>query len=83
MRLTDQLLIVADAYGAASRLSRDRVSTLVLSGGKRLQRIAEGGDLNTATFEGAMQWFSDNWPDGACWPEGVPRPAPSVEGAAA
>lgn len=63
-------------------MSRDRLSTIVLSGGKRLQNIASGRDLNTATFERAMQWFSDNWPDGAVWPADIPRPSGKVVEAA-
>lgn len=66
--------MVSDIYGERTGMSRDRLSTIILSGGKRLQNIDSGRDLNTATFERAMQWLSDNWPDGAVWPAEVPRP---------
>lgn len=54
--------------------------------GSRLPRVMAGADLTTATYEKAMAWLSDNWPDGVDWPEGIERPTSSVdepEGAAA
>lgn len=82
MPLTEQLLAVARAYCAARGLSLARVSTLVFNDGKKLGGIAEKGvDLSTSKFEGAMAWFSANWPEGADWPEGVPRPAMAAGGA--
>jgi hypothetical protein len=72
--LRKQLLAVADAYGAARRLSRARVSTIVFNGGTALKRIADGKDLTTGNFERAMRWFSKNWPEGAKWPRDVERP---------
>ena len=75
MILTDQLLAVARAYCQARSLSLARVSTLVFNEGKKLEAIAsKGADLATGRFETAMSWFSDNWPDGAVWPEAVERP---------
>ena len=75
MILTDQLLVVADAFCAAKGLSRARVSTLVFNEGKKLDAIAlRGADLATGRFEMAMHWFSDNWPDAAVWPQQVARP---------
>lgn len=80
--LRDQLIAVADAYCAARRLSRSRVSTIVFSAGPALDRIAAGRDLNTGSWERAMRWFSENWPEGAVWPGHVERPAPSTTEAA-
>lgn len=79
--LRDQLVAVADAYCVARRLSRSRVSTIVFSTGVALDRIAAGRDLNTGSWERAMRWFSDNWPEGAEWPAEVDRPATSTEAA--
>ena len=60
------------------KIGRQRVSTIVLQRGATLQRIAEGkADVTTGTFEKAMQWFSDNWPDDTAWPDGVARPDPT------
>ena len=76
MTLREQLISVSDAYGAARGVGRQRVSTLVLNRGSTLDLLVDGrADVTTTTFERAMQWFSDNWPEGADWPEGVRRPA--------
>ena len=72
--LRDQLIAVSDIYAAHRGLSRARVSTIVFSSGMSLDRIASGRDLNTGSWERAMRWFSDNWPEGAAWPDEVPRP---------
>lgn len=80
MKLTEQLVAVADTFCAARRLSRARVSTIVLNQGGRLELIAAGtADITTGRFERAMQWFSDNWPGGTIWPEAVARPAHRVQ----
>ena len=77
MTLREQLLCVSERYSDTAGRARSRVSTIVLGSGRRLDAIAEGGDLATGTFERAMQWFSDNWPADAVWPTDVPRPAPT------
>lgn len=74
MNLADQLVLVADTYGAAKRRSRSRISTVVFNDGKRLDSVACGKDIGVRTFERAMIWFSDNWPPGVEWPAGVHRP---------
>jgi len=74
MTLISQMLRVSEAFCHARGLSASRVSTLVFNDGKRLALLAAGGDLTTSTFERAMAWLSDNWPDGAEWPADVPRP---------
>lgn len=75
MNMRQEIVTVADRYAEALGIGRKRVSFIVLNRGSRLDQIADGGDLNTGTFESAMQWFSDNWPPGLEWPEGVARPA--------
>ena len=78
MTLRDQISRVARAYCEARGLSLSRVSTIVFNDGKKLGAIEDGADLNTIKFEQAMAWFSVNWPDGAVWPEDVPRPPVEV-----
>lgn len=82
MTLREALITVSDTYGEAMKIGRQRVSTIVLQRGATLQRIADGeADVVTSTFERAMQWFSDNWPEGHDWPGSVPRPTPRLEAA--
>ncbi|WP_421581110.1 hypothetical protein [Shinella sp. M31] len=76
MTMRDQIIAISDVYGRLTGVGRKRVSTIVLNRGSKLDGIVAGGDLNTGTFERAMQWFSDNWPAGADWPADIPRPQP-------
>jgi len=75
MAMTDQLLVVADAFCKARGLSRSRVSTIVFNDGKKLDLVADGADLQTGKFEAAMLWFSANWPAGVAWPRSISRPS--------
>lgn len=81
MSLRDKLLHVAHLYASAiktkgrdGRITLSGISTRVFGDGKTFARIEAGGDLTTGNFERAMRWFSDNWPEGAAWPDEVPRP---------
>jgi hypothetical protein len=76
MNLREKILLVSDIYCAANGRGRKRVSTLALSRGSKLDDIASGADLTTRSYEAAMLWFSNNWPDGVEWPAAVHRPAP-------
>ncbi len=82
MKLRDQLICAADAFCGATGMSKSRLSTIILSGGKRLAMIEQGGDLGTERFEAAMLWLSANWPEGLDWPDGIARPVASVPEAA-
>jgi hypothetical protein len=78
MTLLGALKIVAERYGEARKLSAGRVSTLAFGDGTKLPHIFAGNaDLTTARYERTMQWFSDNWPEGAEWPSQIERPAKS------
>lgn len=83
MTLRAQLILVSDLYGQATGKGRQRVSTIVLNRGSTLDKIADGqADLNTGTFEKAMQWFSSNWPETLEWPVGIKRPVQQIPEAA-
>ncbi|ODN70190.1 hypothetical protein [Methylobrevis pamukkalensis] len=69
------LLTLVDAYCQATRAAETTLSTRVFSDGKRLNAIRAGSDIGVRRFARAMQWFSDNWPEGLDWPADVPHPA--------
>ncbi len=75
------LLSLFDRYCAATGLSEARVSTLVLNGGWRAEKIRRGASFTVRTYERALAWFSANWPEKTEWPAEVERPA-SQESAA-
>lgn len=69
----DRLLTVARRYGEIEGISLSTVSSRALNDGKKLSALESGADLTVGRLERALQWFSDNWPDGD-WPVDVPRP---------
>jgi hypothetical protein len=69
----EQLLTIARRYGELEGVPLSTVSSRALDDGKKLAALEGGADLTVGRLERALQWFSDNWPDGA-WPDGVPRP---------
>ncbi|MBD9390154.1 hypothetical protein IB237_23415 [Agrobacterium sp. AGB01] len=81
MTLREQLLKTVELYCLHATISEARVSTLIFSGGRRIQQIRDGGDVGTMGFEKAMKWFADHWPEKLDWPEGVDRPKPVLEAA--
>jgi hypothetical protein len=39
-----------------------------------MDRLDSGKTFTVKTYDRAVQWFSDNWPEGAEWPKSVRRP---------
>jgi len=80
MNLIGRLIAVSDAFAEKAGFSRAQQSYQIFRDQRRLERAFAGEvDLRLQSYERAMAWFSMNWPKDAVWPEGVERPAPSVE----
>jgi hypothetical protein len=76
MTCIDELITAARIYAAAEGVELKTVSWRVFGDAKKLDAITKAGaDLQTRRFEGAMRWFSANWPDTVAWPSDIPRPA--------
>ena len=69
------LLTLFECYCRRAKLSQARVSTLVFNHGGRIARIRAGRDFTVGSYERALRWFSDQWPEELSWPEGIPRPS--------
>ncbi|MCO6410072.1 hypothetical protein [Hoeflea alexandrii] len=80
--LREQFIRTFDAFVDATGVGEGTLSDRLLNGGGRMKRIRAGSDIATGTFERVMRWLSDNWPDGAEWPEGVDRPKTAEDRAA-
>jgi hypothetical protein len=81
MTSIESLIAVFDAYAASSRQAEATVATKFLGRGNRMSELRAGGDMGARTIARALQAFSNHWPEGAVWPEGVERPALSSEAA--
>lgn len=70
MNTIEQLILVADAYKAASSIDKDgTVSHRVFGDTKKLSALRSGSDITTRRLGAAFRWFSENWPDGEKKPE--------------
>ena len=66
MLTIENLLSIADAYKKATGLVSDRtVSHRVFRDSKKLSSLREGSDITLRRFTEAIDWFANNWPDGA------------------
>lgn len=75
--LRANLLALATAYGAAMNMEKATVAQRALGDWRFFQRLE---DKDTASFtvrkyDGAVLWFSSNWPEGLDWPASISRPA--------
>ena len=82
MSMTADLMTIARSYGASLGLELSTVSWRALGDTKKLAAIDAGSDIQVGRCEKTIQWFSDNWPAGTEWPDGIERPARSRAGAA-
>lgn len=77
-----ELLLIARKYAEIEGVGLSTVSSRVFDDGKKIAAIEAGADIQVRRLERAMQWFSDNWPEGGSWPSSVSRPASRVPEAA-
>lgn len=68
------LLALADEYQRIDPVEDKTLSSRVFADSKKLTALRSDSDITVGRFNGAVQWFSDNWPDGAVWPKGIVRP---------
>ncbi len=68
------LLTLFECYCRRVKLSQSRVSSLVFNHGGRIARIRAGRDFTVGSYERALLWFSNHWPEKYPWPAGIERP---------
>jgi len=68
------LLALADEYQRIDPVEDKTLSSRVFADSKKLTALRSDSDITVGRFNSAVQWFSDNWPDGAVWPKGIVRP---------
>lgn len=77
--LTEDLLYVARIFSRITGRALATTSSLATDEGKCLPLIEKGVRSITVTrYERTMRWFSDNWPEGHKWPNGVERPGGNI-----
>lgn len=67
-RTAKALLDLAQALAAHDGASLQALSGRALGKGGFFDRLARGGDCETATAERVLAWFDAVWPEGLAWP---------------
>jgi hypothetical protein len=73
------LILVFNAYLAATGQAEATISTKFLGNGNRIREIREGGDMGSRRIARALTAFSAAWPPDAQWPDLVARPSAGGE----
>lgn len=72
-----QLVALVEAYAAAIGRSEATVANAIGRDSRFFVRMRAGKGCSVDTMNSVIAWFSDHWPDGLAWPEGIDRPAPA------
>lgn len=78
----ETLLTLVDCYSAATGLPDSTVSYRLFDDTKKIANMRAGADITVGRFNHAVRWLSDNWPEGAVWPETIARPVSEIPEAA-
>lgn len=74
--LRSNLLTLGKVYCEAADRSPKTIGMRVARDGRFFDRLEAEKAFTVKTYDTALQWFSDNWPEGLDWPSGIERPAP-------
>ena len=78
MSTLEGLALVTQLFSDATGVAISTLSSRIFNDGKRLAKVVDGTtDVGLKKYDEALQYFSDNWPDGTEWPLDVARPAPA------
>lgn len=69
------LVAVKDIYCGATKSAPSTVAQSACGDWRFFDRIDSGASFTARTYDRAMQWFSDKWPESLPWPDDVERPA--------
>lgn len=71
-----QLVKLCGLFAEYTGRSVSTVSRYATGSGETVARLCRGKTITTRRAERAFRFLSENWPDPAEWPAGIPRPAP-------
>jgi hypothetical protein len=72
--LTAHLAAALAAAAAAQGVTPATLAMRAAGDARLARRLAAGGTCRLTTWWRATCWLADHWPEGAAWPDGVPRP---------
>jgi hypothetical protein len=69
----DDLMVLAETYRLAARISLTTMSRRCLGNNRTLPRLAAGHGCHARSLVRAAAWFAMNWPCDVPWPLETPR----------
>jgi hypothetical protein len=77
--LIRNLTLCADAFVKARGVGLSTLGRLAAGDWRFFNHLKDGSKTFTARkYDEVINWFSDNWPAEAIWPEGIARPEQKV-----
>ena len=77
--LIRNLLTVAQAYSAKREVSLSTLGRQAANDWRFFDHLSDSTKTFTARkYDQVMRWFSEKWPVGVDWPEGIDRPVQQV-----
>lgn len=73
-----QLVKLCDLFAHHTGRSISTVSRYATGSGETVARLCRGRTITTRRAERAFRFLSENWPEPAEWPAGIPRPTGTV-----
>lgn len=74
--LREHLRQTAAVFETFTGVTPKTVGKRAINDNTYFDRVVDGGQgFTIGTYDRVMRWLSENWPAGADWPVGVPRPA--------
>ena len=72
--LRENLRTLSQAYLARRPYAATTLWARATKEARFMDRLEGGKTFTVRKYDRTVQWFSNNWPEGAEWPESVPRP---------
>lgn len=74
MEYRQQLLTLSETLCRHTGRSEARLATIIRNQGAFFTKVRNGAGCTVDIYLQVKRWFSENWPEGLAWPEGVDRP---------
>ncbi len=72
------ILLLSEEWLRRTGLRETTLSSRLYGESKKIASLRKGSDLTLSRYRDSLQWFHENWPPNAIWPDGIARPNTKV-----
>lgn len=72
--LKQHLITLSEGLASAGRIGVTTVWRQAINDPTFFDRLKSDKTITVRTYDRAVRWFSENWPQDVPWPESVPAP---------